>query len=51
MRLLLDTRVLLWLMEGHPRHDEKGREMIDNAVEVYFSSASIWEIAVKARLG
>ena len=51
MRLLLDTRVLLWLMEGHPRLDEKGREMIDNAVEVYFSSASIWEIAVKARLG
>ena len=51
MRLLLDTGVLLWLMEGNPRLDEKAHELIDNAIEVYFSSASIWEIAVKARLG
>jgi PIN domain nuclease of toxin-antitoxin system len=51
MRLLLDTGVLLWLMEGNPRLDEKAHVLIDNAIEVYFSSASIWEIAVKARLG
>lgn len=51
MRLLLDTHALIWLMEGNPRLKDKARVLITNADEVYVSSASIWEVAIKARLG
>jgi PIN domain nuclease of toxin-antitoxin system len=51
LRLLLDTHALIWLMEGDPRLSDKARGLITNSEEVYLSSASIWEIAIKARLG
>lgn len=51
MRLLLDTHVLLWFMEDDPRLTANAHSLIVNASEVYVSSASIWEIAIKWRLG
>ncbi len=51
MRLLLDTHTLIWLMEGDPRLSDKARAVIVDSDEVYVSSASIWEISIKARLG
>jgi PIN domain nuclease of toxin-antitoxin system len=51
MRLLLDTNALIWLMEGNARLTPSARALIDSASEVYVSSASIWEIAIKHRLG
>ena len=51
MRLLLDTHALLWLMDDDPRLNRRARTLIDSAAEVHISSASIWEIAIKARLG
>jgi PIN domain nuclease of toxin-antitoxin system len=51
VRLLLDTHVLLWLMEGNPRLSHEARALISDATEVYVSSASIWEIAIKAGMG
>jgi PIN domain nuclease of toxin-antitoxin system len=51
MRLLLDTHILLWLMTGDANLDTRAKSLIVNASEVYVSSASIWEIAIKARLG
>ena len=51
MRLLLDTHVLLWLMEENPRLKRSTRSLIADASEVYVSSASLWEIAIKWRLG
>lgn len=51
MRLLLDTHVLLWLMEQNPRLRRSARSLIADASEVYVSSASLWEIAIKWRLG
>jgi PIN domain nuclease of toxin-antitoxin system len=51
MRLLLDTHFLIWLMEENTRMHNRARALIIDAEEVYFSSASIWEIAIKARLG
>ena len=51
MRLLLDTHTLLWLMEDNPRLSPSAHSLILNASEVYVSSASIWEIAIKSRLG
>lgn len=51
MRLLLDTHALLWLMEGSPRLSSKTSALIQDAEAVYVSSASIWEIAIKWRIG
>jgi PIN domain nuclease of toxin-antitoxin system len=51
MRLLLDT-ALLWLAEGDPKLSERARGLIvDPANEVFPSSASAWEIAIKHGLG
>lgn len=51
MRLLLDTHVFLWIVMGNSRLKAAGRKLISNADAVYVSAASIWEIAIKARLG
>lgn len=51
MRLLLDTHILLWLMSGDRRLTARARSQIVAASEVYASSASIWEIAIKWKLG
>ena len=51
MTLLLDTHVLLWVMEDDPRLTASAHSLIVNASEVVVSSASIWEIAIKWRLG
>jgi PIN domain nuclease of toxin-antitoxin system/antitoxin (DNA-binding transcriptional repressor) of toxin-antitoxin stability system len=47
---VLDTHVLLWLMEENPRLRRSARSLIEDASEVYVSSASLWEIAIKWRL-
>lgn len=52
MRLLLDTHVLLWWMELHPRLGPRTRDLVDNpANEPIVSVVSLWEIAVKIRAG
>ena len=52
MRLLLDTHILLWALDQPARLDSGTRALLeDPANEVLFSAASIWEIAIKVRLG
>ena len=51
MRLLLDTHVLLWAVAGSPRLKPAVRRMIEGADAVHVSAASIWEVAIKVRLG
>ncbi len=51
MRLLLDTHVFLWAITDDPKLHREARSLLENASEVYVSAASIWEIAIKARLG
>ncbi len=52
MRLLLDTHVLLWAVADPARLGAETRNLLeDTANEVLFSAASIWEIAIKAKLG
>ena len=52
MRLLLDTHLLLWALAEPNRLDAATRAVLEDANnEVLFSAASIWEIAIKARLG
>lgn len=51
MRLLLDTHVFLWAVAGSPLLKPTARRLIEGADEVYVSAASVWEVAIKARLG
>ncbi len=51
MRLLLDTHVYLWFVKNDRKLSAKARELIASADNVYVSSASIWEIAIKIKLG
>jgi PIN domain nuclease of toxin-antitoxin system len=51
VRLLLDTHVFIWALTGHPQLKAPARELIAAAEWVGVSAASIWEIAIKSRLG
>jgi PIN domain nuclease of toxin-antitoxin system len=51
MRFLLDTHVLLWALADPKRLPEPVFELIETTGnEILFSSASIWEIAIKSQL-
>jgi PIN domain nuclease of toxin-antitoxin system len=50
MRLLLDTHVFLWCVKNDRRCSKIMRAKILHASEVYVSSASIWEAAIKIKL-
>ena len=49
--MLLDTHVFLWAVSGSRQLTPKIRAVIKGADEVFVSAASIWEIAIKVRLG
>ena len=52
MNLLLDTHVALWAITDSPKLPSKARELIASPkTNVWISSASIWEIAIKYSLG
>lgn len=51
MKLLLDTHLLLWAAEGFKRVPRSARVLIaDPENELFFSAASLWEIAIKSGL-
>ena len=51
MRHLLDTHVWLWWYLEPERLDAKTLRLLeDGGAELFFSTASIWEIAIKYRL-
>ena len=52
MRLLLDTRVLLWWFANDPLLGKSARAGIsDPGSTVYVSAATVWEISIKRALG
>ena len=52
MKILLDTCAFLWIITDAPELSETGRLLfVDPANEVYLSSVSAWEIAIKHALG
>ena len=52
MKLLLDTHLLLWAAGKPGQLPAPARALInDPANELIFSAASLWEIAIKRRLG
>jgi PIN domain nuclease of toxin-antitoxin system len=50
-RVLLDTEALIWWDDNDPRLGGNARAIIQDAVDVYVSAASAWEIATKVALG
>ena len=50
MRLLLDTQVMLWWLLDDPRLSAETRDLMA-ASPCVVSVASIWEVAIKHRLG
>lgn len=51
MRLLLDTHVVLWQLEGSRRLKPDARQAIESARELAFSVVSFAEIGIKAAVG
>lgn len=52
MKLLLDTNVLIWFLQGSPRIGDEDRALIESgASEVSVSAVSVFEIATKAAIG
>lgn len=51
MRLLLDTHILLWWLDGHKSLPKKDRDAIaEVSNEIWVSAASAYEVALKSRL-
>jgi len=52
LRILLDTRLLLWWLEGNPSLSAQAKKTIrDPENTVFVSAVSLWEIWLKQSLG
>ena len=52
MNLLLDTHVLIWVLENNPSLSAEARDaIIDGNNLVFVSAVSVWEISIKRALG
>ena len=51
MHVLLDTHIFIWWLNNDVRLSKKARLLIRDSEEIYVSSASIWEAAIKIQLG
>ncbi len=51
MKVLLDTHLMLWSMQGRSALPKAVLPWLEEADEVVVSAASLWEAAIKAALG
>jgi PIN domain nuclease of toxin-antitoxin system len=51
MHLLLDTHIYLWHVTDDPLLSDQARALILAADTIHISAATLWEIAIKVRLG
>lgn len=52
MRLLLDTHVLLWALSDEKRLSaEAQQKLLDETNDVFVSTVSLWEAAIKKSIG
>jgi PIN domain nuclease of toxin-antitoxin system len=51
LRLLLDTNVILWVLSDDKRIAPIRNLLLDDGNEVFVSTASWWEIAIKVGIG
>jgi PIN domain nuclease of toxin-antitoxin system len=50
-QFLLDTNVVLWLSEDNPRIHQIKSLLLSEETQVFISTVSWWEIAIKIRTG
>ena len=51
MKLLVDTHAFLWFIDDSPALSVHGKTLLEAENELFLSVASLWEIAIKLRLG
>jgi PIN domain nuclease of toxin-antitoxin system len=51
MRLLLDTQAAIWSVSASDRIAKSVAKLVEEADEIFVSACSLWEIAIKFRLG
>ena len=52
MKFLLDTHILLWVSLDSRHLSEYAKSLVtDGNNDIYFSTASIWEIMIKKKVG
>ena len=48
MKVLIDTHIAIWSVLDDPKLSKEARViLLDGANEIYYSSASVWEITIK----
>jgi PIN domain nuclease of toxin-antitoxin system len=51
MKLLLDTHILIWLLDGNQTLSPKVKQVIEDETNtLYLNIVSLWEIAIKTSL-
>jgi len=51
MRILLDTHIFYWLFYEQRKLPSAARRILDEADAAFVSAVSLWEIAIKVRVG
>jgi len=51
VRVLVDSHVALWWLEGSASLGAKCRQLVEQADEAYFSVVTPWELGIKRALG
>ena len=51
MRILADTHIVYWLFYEPHKLPSAARTILDDADAVFVSAVSLWEIAIKVRVG
>ena len=52
MRILVDTHIVLWYLEGDQSLSRTRRQrIVDPANDIFVSIASLWEISIKISIG
>ena len=51
MHILLDTHIVIWALSEPEKLSAEAKTLIKEADQLFVSSASIWEMAIKSGLG
>ncbi len=51
MAYLLDTHVVLWHVSKNNNLSPRAKAIVDSKTTIFFSIASLWEIAIKVNIG
>jgi PIN domain nuclease of toxin-antitoxin system len=51
VRFLLDTNAVLWVQTNAPRIEAVRDLLLDDENDIFISTVSWWEIAIKVRIG